>query len=315
MIANIFICDKSFAFNGVDTLRVFQKKVLGMRSLFSVIEEKKSENRLFIHHKNFTETIISNDGDTIGSIILGTEEDKCLMKVKYTRDVFNILLSVFNYPQNCNYSYDDMMEVLSDDYEDDNNCYGVVAMNHLLEFPKTKQILYDEKGFYRFRRYYIGKLVKDPIEFMEQIESYYDNLILNSDREFFCNELGKVIVSHGECIINGLNVLSEKLKSEICGKGEIKAENISNLLESFAKSNGLDDASFEGKNKKDNLYFEFRKDLDQDCNECITLYCGPHLKMYHDDKGNDNQHLRIYFAWDNANLDVVYIGMISSHVK
>jgi hypothetical protein len=37
--------------------------------------------------------------------------------------------------------------------------------------------------------------------------------------------------------------------------------------------------------------------------------------MYHDDNNKDDSHMRVYFAWDNENLDVIYIGMISSHVK
>lgn len=314
MIANIYICDKSFAYNGSDTLRDLQKRILGMRNLLYVIKEKQHENKLYLQHENFIKTVIYGDGDTVESVIFGTEDKQREMKDKYTRDVYNIMLSIFNCPHSP-FSHEDMMEMLSEEYEDENNCNGVVAMNELSEFPKTKQILYDEKGFYQFRRYYIGKLVKEPIVFMEQIESYYDNLILNSDLIFFKDKLSEVLESHGSCIIKCLTALSENFKKEYRGQGCIKADNPSMFLELFAKSNGLDDGSFEGKNEKCQLNCEFRKDKSLKCKEKVMLYCGPHLKMYHDDKGRDNQHMRVYFAWDKDNLDVVYVGMISSHVN
>lgn len=109
--------------------------------------------------------------------------------------------------------------------------------------------------------------------------------------------------------------MSEKLKTELCDKGNIKADNLSQLLKSFAKNNDIDDGSFEGKTRKSELNCIFRKNIDKDCKTQVEHYCGPHLKMYHDDKGRENKHMRIYFAWDKDNLDVVYIGMISSHVN
>ena len=314
MIADIFVCDKSFVFNGLDGLRDFQLKVLGMRSLFSAIESKRTENHMYLQHENFINTIISKDGDTIGRLVLGSDDEQRQMKLKYNRDVINLLKSLFNTTRRCTYNYEDMIEVLSDDYEEKNVCNGVVAMNHLPEFPETKQILYDEKGFYQFRRYYIGKLVKNPAEFMEQIESYFDNLILNADVVFFQEKLREVIDTHGLCIINCLTALSENFKKEFGKKGSIKADNLPNFLDQFAKCNGLDGGSFEGSNEKLELNCRFRTCEDDKRDREVEFYCGPHLKMYHNDEGQDNQHMRVYFAWDESNLDVIYIGMISSHV-
>lgn len=315
MIANIFVCDRSFAFNGTDTMNDLRRKILGMRSLFSAIEERRSENVLFLQHENFMDTVISNDGDTVGKLIFGTEEEQSQMKQKYSRDVYNLMLSIFKNTQRSIFSHQEMLEYLTDDFEEKDACYGMVAMNHLEDLPETKQVLYDEKGFLKFRRYYVGKLVNDSDEFIGQIESYYDNLILNANREFFRKKLDEVVESHGVCIINCLTALSEKFKDEISGKGNIEEANLSKFLEHFAKSNDLDDGSFEGKNEKEELKCIFPKTREKGCCEKIALYCGPHLKMYHDDNNKDDSHMRVYFAWDNENLDVIYIGMISSHVK
>lgn len=315
MIANIFVCDRSFAFNGNDTMNDFRRKILGMRTLFTAIEAKRSENVLYLQHENFLNTVISNDGDTVDKLIFGTEEESLQMKEKYSRDVYNLMLSIFKNTKRSVFSHQEMLEYLSDDFEEKDACYGMIAMNHLDDLPETKQILYDEKGFYKFRRYYIGKLVNNPEEFTEQIESYFDNLILNKDRKFFKNKLNEVVKSHGICIINCLTALSENFKHEISGKGIIDAANLSVFLEQFAKSNNLDDGSFEGKNEKEELNCTFPKTRDARCCETISLYCGPHLKMYHDDENHDNCHMRVYFAWKYDNLDAIYIGMISSHVR
>ncbi len=315
MIANIFVCDRSFVFNGTDTMTDLRRKILGMRSLFSVIEERRSENVLYLQHDNFMNTVISNDGDTIGKLIFGSEEELSQMKQKYSRDVYNLMLSIFNNTKRSVFSHQEMLEYLTDDFEEKDACYGMVAMNHLDDLPETKQVLYDEEGFLKFRRYYVGKLINDSDEFIAQIESYYDNLILNADRKFFRKKLDEVVESHGVCIINCLTALSEKFKNEISGQGKIDEANLSKFLEHFAKSNNLDDGSFEGKNVKKELNCVFPKTRAKGCCENITLYCGPHLKMYHDDKNNDDSHMRVYFAWNNENLDVIYIGMISSHVK
>ena len=315
MIANIFVCDRSFAFNGTDTINDLCKKILGMRALFSAIEERRSENVLYLQHENFMDTIISKDGDTVGKLIFGTEDEQFQMKQKYSRDVYNLMLSIFKNTQRSVFSHQEMLEYLTDDFEEKDACYGIVAMNHLEDLPESKQVLYDEKGFLKFRRYYIGKLINDSEEFIDQIESYYENLILNSNREFFKKKLNEVVESHGVCIINCLTALSEKFKDEISGKGEIDEVNLSKFLEHFAKSNNLDDGLFEGKNEKEELNCRFPKTREKGCLETINLYCGPHLKMYHDDKKKDDRHMRVYFAWDNENLDYIYVGMISSHVK
>ena len=315
MIANIFVCDRSFAFNGNDTMSDLRRKILGMRALFTAIEDKRSENVLYLQHEHFMNTVISDDGDTVSKLIFGTEEEQLQMKEKYSRDVYNLMLSIFKNTKRSVFTHQEMLEYLSDDFEEKDACYGMIAMNHMGDFPETKQILYDEKGFYKFRRYYIGKLVDDSETFTEQIESYYDNLILNADRVFFKNKLKEVVKSHGICIINCLTALSEKFKDEILGRGITDTANPSAFLEQFAKNNNLDDGSFEGKKKKKELICTFPKTRDASCNETITLYCGPHLKMYHDDENHDKCHMRVYFAWEKQNLDVIYIGMISSHVK
>lgn len=314
MIANIFVCDKSFAFNGVDSIKDIQKKILGMRKLFSAIKARRTENHLFLQHEDFLKTIIY-DEDTIGDVIYGEEEKKANMKEKYSRDVYNLLFTLFNTTRSTSFTHEDMIGFLSDDFEEPDTCYGMAVMNHLEDLPDTKQVVYDEKGFFKFRRYYIGKLVNDPEEFMNQIETYYDNLILNNDRDFFKEKLNEVVSSHGICIVNCLTVLSEHFKEEFNNKEEMGSDNLSNFLELFARRYGIDDGSLEGKNEKAELNCSFKKTRDMDCEETITKYCGPHLKMYHDDSNKENCHMRVYFAWDSANLDIVYIGMISSHVK
>lgn len=44
MIADLFICDKSFAYNQIDSLQEINKKILQMKGLFDAIKKHKTDN-------------------------------------------------------------------------------------------------------------------------------------------------------------------------------------------------------------------------------------------------------------------------------
>jgi hypothetical protein len=307
MNASLYICDKSFAYNGTDKLSDIYVKIISLNGMIGYIKSFGSENQLFVNSNNFLDTIIF-DGCTIKDIIFKNGNFKC------NRDVENILRSIItNYSTHSSFNYEDMLECLSDEYEDENNCNGLIVFNIIDTISKKNQILCTKDDFLRFRRYFVGKLVKDPEYFSMQIERYYDNLILNQDHAFFCGELSKVIEVYGNGIIHCLNVLNDFFLEEFRKECGLKAVNISPFLRSFAHNHSVRDASTEGKHKKESLNCSFRLNKEPNCNKVFSRYCGAHLKMYKDDVGEKN-HMRVYFAW-NEDSDYVYIGMITSHVE
>ena len=57
MIADLFICDKSFAYNQIDSLQEINKKILQMKGLFDAIKKHKTDNKLRLQTENFIQTI------------------------------------------------------------------------------------------------------------------------------------------------------------------------------------------------------------------------------------------------------------------
>ena len=294
MIANLYICDKSFAHNGTDTIVDVNKKIIQMKDLFDTINEYKAENKLNVQTENFIQTIVYPDGITIQDIIWKTQE----LKEKISRDVLNLLQSYYQKFTRCTFSYNDMLEVLRPEYETDEECNGIIAMNKIAELDECKQVLYNKTGFYVFRRYYIGKYPKDAKHFLCEIEKYFPKIKLSKDRKYMEERIEEVLPKSDK-IIKCLTVLNDFFKEEFEQKEKDGHNNINTFLDALAKRHGIDEGSVEGTNAKAELscYFEGRSE---------KQYCGPHLKYKPNSREAHKDQLRIYFCWDEKSLEYIY---------
>ena len=303
MIADLFICDKSFAYNQIDSLQEINKKILQMKGLFDAIKKHKTDNKLRLQTENFIQTIIYPDGTTIEDIIWKTQE----LKGKISRDVLNLFQSLITQSKQCTFSYNDMIEALGPEYETEDECNGIIAMNKIIKLDECKQVLYDEKGFYRFRHYYLGKYPKNAKYFLIQIDQYFNKIKLSKDRKYMEERIAEVL-HKSDKIIKVLTVLNDSFEEEFKQKDKDGHYNINAFLDALAKRHNIDEGSVEGSKTKNELlcYFEGWDG---------KHYCGPHLKYKPNNNNPHEDQLRIYFCWNEKDLTYIYIGLKCRHVK
>ncbi len=272
MRAYLYICDCTFHHNGSDTDKDVYEKVVRLGEMFQAIRHHRNENTLQINTENFLNTKLLGDNSTIKNILWEAKAKQC------PRDAHVILLSLINTTPSCSYSYQDMIDTLSDDFEDENNINALVAMNKVDNIPESRQVLYDVEGFYRFRRYYVEKYPsQDPMTFLRDIGNYYDHIELNSDRKPLASKMENVM-NRAKDIAHALTALNDDFFKEYNDKEKDGLHDTNHFLDAFAKRHSMDGGST-GRNKHKELYYNFEGKG--------TLYCGPHLKFKSDKRDQE----------------------------
>ncbi len=296
MNAYLYVCDCTFLHNGYDTDKEVCEKVLNIGEMVYAIRNHRDENTLQINIVNFLNTKLLSEGSTIQDVLWGD-------KAKQFPNAQKILLNLINSTPNCNYSYKEMIDALSNDIEKEKSINALVAMNKIDGIPESHQVLYDVQGFFKFRRYFIEKYPSStPTAFLRDIDKYYEKIVLNSNREQVESGM-KDIMNMANNIAHALTALNDDFAKEFKEKTE---DNLNNFLNAFAKRHSMDGGSMGGRAK--------RKELNCNFEELGWQYCGPHLKFFPDKKDNRKGHLRIYFCWENDNIDKIYVGLICNHV-
>ncbi len=292
MIASLYICCKSFLHNGIDSDREVEMKLFTFGDLFDRVS-KMSDNKFHLNNENFLDTVLLSDGTTILDIISN--------KRRIQQDCLILFLKAFKNCKKNKLTFSELLEYL--ELEDCNNCNALIVLNHIDDLPKNRQILSNYTEWVKFRRIYLGKYPKNPEFFLSECRKYYDKLIIHEDN---IQSAKKVIETHSQSIVVYLGYLNDHLIDEY----KASAPDFIGFLNYFATKYGIDEASFEG-SKESVFYFTFNIE-----GTPINAYCEPHLKMYKDDAGNQNQHCRIYFQKpDTSKGDCpIYVGFIGKHL-
>lgn len=292
MIASLYISSETFKYNGIDSDLIVLKKLVELNDLIKKL--RNSLDNIFHVNKNTLLTArILQDGSTINDIICH--------KRKINNDVLNIFLQLFQTCKQVDLSFNDLIEYLS--LEDEDNCTALVVFNWITGLPQNHQILSNIKGWLEFRRYYLGKFPKTPDYFITESSKYFERIIIHPDNT---RGLRKLIKSHSRKLVNSLAVLNDHLvddlRQSLVGYPE--------FLNDFAITRRIDGASLEGR-KHDKFKFIFYEGTTDE----LTKYCESHLKIFRDDSGA-RKHCRIYFAKPNMTQDnpFVYIGSICEHL-
>lgn len=293
MIADLYICNDTFAYNGTDSIVDVRRKLADFQKMLEKVREYPKENNLFLVKSCFGETRMFEDGKTVIEILTDYVESSKI----YGKDILTILQGIFKHCQAKNLSLDEMKEYLS--LNDKENCSAILVLNPLEGYEDNVQVLSTVKGWLKFRRDFLAKYPGDEEFFLDECKKYFPNLIIHPSTK---SQIGEVLASHPKQIILYLSILEEYLISEFKLQG---GKDLRVFLPWFKGQHGLDDASFEG-SKEDKFYFDFP--------DCLKAYCEPHLKMYKDDSGNDNKHCRIYFKKPNIDDTTVYVGCICRHL-
>lgn len=270
------------------------RQIVEMKDMFACIRKNKDENKLFLQNENLASTVIWNQ-HTIADLISMSRKDIPAENM----EAYQLLLRLFNQCTSCNYTYEDMIEVLKSDYEEEELCNGMIVMQWIEGIPRTAQVFKDKEGFYNFRRHLMVKKKLDGAYFVNQIKRYFDCLQLPKDEEWFAHEICETLESQKGVMIRLLVAINNHLLREA-----EDATECNEFLNQFAIKYNIDDASTQ-KEHKDGLEI---------CFDDKRVYCGPHLKAYKDDNSRP-KHLRIYFKYPESSDSKVYVGLICAHFK
>jgi hypothetical protein len=294
MIANLYICEKTFAHNGVDDNAMVVKKMLIFVDFFQKVREYPKENVFYLAKERFIDTPVLSDGTTVSGLL---DYDTCC-RIFRNKDVNTVFLSLFKRCEKTLASIDDMMEYLT--LEDAENVHAIVVMNKIPELSETKQVLSSYASWLDFRRYYLAKYPVGVDYFLDESKKYFPRLLIHDSVR---SGLKEVILSHPVKIVQALSLLNDELIEEYKANGSDWPQ----FLQKFGTQPYLDGASMSGiKDEKFRLHFEGDKGP--------TRYCESHLKMNSNDSGDARQYCRIYFSKPKPEDQCVYVGVICRHL-
>lgn len=294
MIAHLYLCNRSFRWNGSDQLADFLVKMADFQKMMERINKYPEENLLYLFVDSFLSTEIL-EKVTISEII--SDYDKAMNMIG--KEAYIILMAILKRCKATQATIWDLKKKLSK--EDEETCSAFVVFSPLRGVDKHFQVISTEQGWFDFRRHYLGKYPKNPFFFLDESRKFFPGLIIHSDN---VGTMRDVIHTHPLLIVRYLSVLNDKFGIEFHKSGR----DLNEFLPLFALTYKLDDASLEG-SKDDKFYFDFYKN-----GKVFKAYCEAHLKMYHDDRGNDNQHCRIYFKKPIYGEQYIYVGYIGEHL-
>lgn len=294
MIAHLYICNRSFRWNETDQLTDFQMKMAEFQRMMERINSYSEENLLFLFVESFLNTQVL-EGVAMSEII--SDYDRAVKLIG--KDALVILLGIMKRCKSTTATIWDLRSYLS--LEDENLCHAVIVFSPMKGLSDHMQVISTEQGWYTFRRHYLGKYPKNPRFFLDESKKYYPGLNLHPGNEATIRD---VIHSHPLQIVSYLAALNDYFVAGFFSSGK----DLNEFLPLFALTHKLENASLEG-SKDDRFYFDF-----QENGKTVTAYCEAHFKMYHDDRGNNNQHCRIYFKKPVAGDPYIYVGYIGQHL-
>lgn len=294
MIAHLYLINNSFLWNNSDKLADFQLKMANFQKMMERINMYPEENLLYVIFDSFISTTIL-ENLTISDII--TDYDKAIETIG--KEAYVILMSIIKRYIATNASDEDIKEYLT--LEDADNCHGVIVFSRIKGINNHVQVLSSEQGWFDFRRHHLGKYPHNPEYFLIESTKYFPNLSIHPDN---AGSMRDVIKTHPIQIIQYLSSLNDHFRKEF----DNSKKDLKEFLPLFALKHELDGASLDG-NKDKKFYFIFSEN-----GRIIQAYCEAHLKMFHDDHGNANQHCRIYFKKPIMGEPYIYVGYIGEHL-
>lgn len=280
--------------NGADGVEDVRRKLSDFQRMLDVIRQYADENILYLVKEKFWSCSIFGDGKTIADFISDYDNT---VKV-YGKDVYTLFQGILKHCKESKITLGDMKEYL--DMEDENSCSGIVVLNTLDGYETHIQVMSNVNGWLNFRRHFLAKYPQNGDFFITESKKYFPGLFIHNDSK---SKINDVLMSHVFRIVEYLTVLNDCLIEDFKKQG---GRDLIAFLPYFACKHSLDGASFEGCKDEEKFTFMFP--------DGTNAYCEPHLKMYKDDAGNDNQHCRIYFKKPHEGDTKVYVGCICKHL-
>lgn len=294
MNADLYISNLSFAWNGEDSDDQVVGKFKDFCDLMNRINKFSDKNRVYVNHSNdFSSASINQSGISLFTLVSNRDSGHGFLG----RDLYNRFLNAFSSSLITSMNEKDLLDLLQME-EDKKHYNGVLVLNKTPSYPDSVQIISTISEWLKFRRSLLADNPESGNNYLEEAMMCFPNLVIHNDN---ANSLDSFIKTHVCGITKCLAVLNdffiEDLKSFV-GTNPL-------FVSHFGPAHGLDGSSFEGTGDD-----KFNKQFP----DLSIHYCEPHLKMYHNDRGKDNCHCRVYFEFPPAGSSVIYVGFICEHL-
>ncbi|MDL2208905.1 hypothetical protein LJC54_02990 [Parabacteroides sp. OttesenSCG-928-J18] len=306
MIADLYLLTESIQHNGADSEDVILAKLNTFIEDLIHIDLYRDENKIFINPSIYSVNI--TETKNIFQILESLERDK-------KNFLYGIL---YNGSNSTDLNVDEVR--IKCTRHNREVCSGIIAFNAIRELDDELTIIYNQKGWFDFRRFFLGIYPGDADFFIDECKKYFIKLFFHENNR--------------TSIINYLHIFPKKIVKYLSDLNDLfpdfyennyrNALNINDLLRQFSIMCEHDrHASLQGNpERRDSLTFDFfAYNEDADMYYVDNIYCEPHLKISKSDNypqdSRDDYPCRIYFHFGKKNVENgrVLIGSIGPHVK
>ena len=302
MIAELYIVAESFSNNADTPIGEIEKKTKELALDFVYIKKYKETNKLYVHPDIYNVYFLN--GILLSDLVYNWQ----LAKQHIDRDVFNALQKILIESATTNHTSQEVIEVLLPEHNED-LCHGLIAFNEVQAAQPEFQIVYDTKGWFKFRRHFLGLYPKNSTFYMSECVKYFPEIIFHSNT---WDTVGDILPDFSKKVIYHLTALNDKFRESQDGH-----RNRQQVLEHFSLNCHLDEtASLEGEaSRKPMFTYEFSNSSGTKKKIC----CEPHLKLCSTGIPGDNTYYfnRIYFheGFPDFEDGKILVGHIGEHIN
>ena len=302
MRADLFINEKTFAYNGTDSVSDVSLKLSSFSKLLNFVINKNEDVFYLINKIDFYNTCLFDSHKTLSDLLYCNNEEIDGV----IRDSVELLKIIIVNLKNTELQYDQVIDSINDETK----CNGLVVFKKIENYSikNKKQIICTIEDWYSFHRDYLVICpLQTPDLFLSETKKYFDKLIIHPDNSSY---LSKVYKTHLEQIVVYLGIMNDFLLKELFEKSEYENDFVGFLNYFKSKHKEIEDASFESNfgSKKKKINFQKKFVID---GKTEVFHCEPHLKMNKNDQGKVGKFCRIYFKVPKKDDKYVYIGFIT----
>lgn len=302
MIAEFYLIPDSFSYNINFTVEEIENKTRSLANDFVNIRRYKDSNLIKVHSSiyniEFFQGIILMD--LLFNPKIGEEIDRDTKAM-----LQKIIVESVETDDDIKYVINNLLPNHNED-----KCFGLIAFNEVKVVAPEYQIIYNIRGWFQFRRYFLGLYPKDANYFIDECSKYFPQLFFHERNK---STVQKILGICSKKIIYHLSALNDEFRNS-----QLEGLNRAEILKHFSIAQKLDErASLEGNaSRKNDLTFEFLNDSRQQELVC----CEPHLKLcYNNNYPGDSSYSkirRIYFHEGKSNIQQgkILIGHIGEHL-
>jgi hypothetical protein len=301
MLAHLYIMEESFKQNAIFSTAEIEEKIKRLAEDLRMVHIYKDSNKLYANFEALYPKAFYG-GFTVEDFLCNVQEVKKVVD----RDVINALIQIFEKTIDTKITSKEVREELLN-WTDAHNCHGLIVFHPVNEIDPSVQLIYGIDGWYRFRRYFLGKYPNNGVFFIDECKKYYPKIFLHERTKSTIIEILNHFAISITIHLGYLNDILYKYR-------ERSFINESEKYRTFSIECQLEhDAASKDKLKaKETLTWNFTNDTNQ--TEEVTCY--PHLRLCKSDIRGDSffyQH-RIYFhegvpSIKSGNILVGHIGL------